>query len=90
MIAGDDGVACKAWGLEQITQMGPVTAESEGLRWPLQGLDFAPDGMIGTMVEAGLDGAVFGFGVETAFHGLRMLTTGVFDPEVTFLMSGRR
>jgi 5-carboxyvanillate decarboxylase len=38
-----------------------------------------PDGMIGTMVEAGLDGAVFGFGVETAFHGLRMLTTGVFD-----------
>ena len=38
-----------------------------------------PDGMIGTMVEAGLDGAVFGFGVETAFHGLRLLTTGVFD-----------
>jgi 2,3-dihydroxybenzoate decarboxylase len=38
-----------------------------------------PDAMIGTMVEAGLDGAVFGFGVETAFHGLRMMTTGVFD-----------
>jgi 2,3-dihydroxybenzoate decarboxylase len=38
-----------------------------------------PDGMIGTMVEAGLDGAVFGFAVETGFHALRMLTTGVFD-----------
>ena len=29
-----------------------------------------PDGMIGTMVEAGLDGAVFGFGVETCFPRL--------------------
>ena len=28
-----------------------------------------PDGMIGDMVEAGLDGAVFGFGVETSYHG---------------------
>lgn len=28
--------------------MGAVTGESEGLHWPLQGLDFAPDGMIGT------------------------------------------
>ncbi len=38
-----------------------------------------PDAMIGTMVEAGLDGAAFGFGVETAFHLLRLLTAGVFD-----------
>jgi 2,3-dihydroxybenzoate decarboxylase len=35
--------------------------------------------MIGTMVEAGLDGAVFGFAVETGFHALRLLTSGVFD-----------
>ena len=28
--------------------MGAVSGESEGLRWPLQGLKFAPDGMIGT------------------------------------------
>jgi thiamine pyrophosphokinase len=28
--------------------MGPVTGRSEGLRWPLEGLNFAPDGMIGT------------------------------------------
>ena len=31
--------------------MGPVEGESEGLRWPLQGIRFAPDGMIGTSNE---------------------------------------
>ncbi|MDZ4312601.1 MAG: thiamine diphosphokinase [Cypionkella sp.] len=31
--------------------MAQVTGESEGLRWPLQGLDFAPDQMIGTSNE---------------------------------------
>lgn len=28
--------------------LGPVTGSCQGLRWPLQGLDFAPTGMIGT------------------------------------------
>ncbi len=28
--------------------MGPVMGESEGLRWPIAGLRFAPDGRIGT------------------------------------------
>ena len=28
--------------------MGAVQGESQGLRWPLQGIRFAPDGMIGT------------------------------------------
>ncbi|MDB5666282.1 thiamine diphosphokinase [Cypionkella sp.] len=31
--------------------MAAVTGTSEGLRWPLQGLDFAPDGLIGTSNE---------------------------------------
>ena len=31
--------------------MGPVQGESRGLRWPLQGLNFAPGGMIGTSNE---------------------------------------
>ena len=31
--------------------MGAVEGESAGLRWPLQGLRFAPDGMIGTSNE---------------------------------------
>jgi 2,3-dihydroxybenzoate decarboxylase len=38
-----------------------------------------PDPMIGGMVEAGLDGAIFGFAVETSYHAMRLLTTGVFD-----------
>jgi len=39
----------------------------------------SPDSMIGPMLEAGLDGAVFGFGVETGMHLLRLLTIGIFD-----------
>lgn len=38
-----------------------------------------PDALIAGMVEAGLDGAVFGFGVEVAYHTLRLITSGVFD-----------
>ncbi len=38
-----------------------------------------PDSMIGPMLEAGLDGAIFGFGVETGLHLLRLITTGIFD-----------
>jgi 2,3-dihydroxybenzoate decarboxylase len=38
-----------------------------------------PDSMIGPMLEAGLDGAVFGFGVEVGLHLLRLITSGIFD-----------
>lgn len=38
-----------------------------------------PDSMMGGMIDAGLDGAVFGFGVETSYHLLRLVTTGLFD-----------
>lgn len=38
-----------------------------------------PEPMVGPLIEAGLDGAVFGFGVEVAMHALRLFTTGVFD-----------
>ena len=38
-----------------------------------------PDSMIAPMLEAGLDGAIFGFGVETALHTLRLIMSGVFD-----------
>ncbi|MGV8952558.1 MAG: thiamine diphosphokinase [Cypionkella sp.] len=31
--------------------MGAVTGQSSGLRWPINGLDFAPDAMIGTSNE---------------------------------------
>ncbi|GAA0320100.1 amidohydrolase family protein [Sphingomonas oligophenolica] len=38
-----------------------------------------PDNMIGGLIDAGLDGAIFGFGVETGMHLLRLMTTGIFD-----------
>jgi 2,3-dihydroxybenzoate decarboxylase len=38
-----------------------------------------PAQMIAPFQEAGLDGAVYGFGVETGLHALRIITAGVFD-----------
>ncbi|HUK02231.1 MAG TPA: amidohydrolase family protein [Steroidobacteraceae bacterium] len=39
----------------------------------------APDNMIQPFLEAGLDGAIYGFGVETGLHILRLIVAGVFD-----------
>jgi 5-carboxyvanillate decarboxylase len=38
-----------------------------------------PPAMIGPFLECGLDGAIFGFAVETALHMLRIVVAGVFD-----------
>ncbi|WP_371431682.1 amidohydrolase family protein [Novosphingobium sp.] len=38
-----------------------------------------PDAMIDPLLESGLDGAIFGFGVETGMHLLRLITIGIFD-----------
>ena len=38
-----------------------------------------PPAMIQPFLESGLDGAVFGFAVETGLHMLRIVTSGVFD-----------
>ncbi len=38
-----------------------------------------PPKMIEPFVEAGLDGAIYGFAVETGLHLLRIITAGVFD-----------
>lgn len=47
-----------------------------------------PDSMIGPMLEAGLDGAIFGFGVDTGLHLLRLIVTGIFDryPELQIMV----
>jgi 2,3-dihydroxybenzoate decarboxylase len=37
------------------------------------------NGMIEPLMERGLDGAVFGFAVETGMHALRLVVSGVFD-----------
>jgi 2,3-dihydroxybenzoate decarboxylase len=61
-------------------QFDPILRACADLDLPLyihpQGL---PDDMIGGMAEAGLEGAVFGFAMETGYHAMRLLTTGVFD-----------
>ncbi|MGC1303997.1 MAG: amidohydrolase family protein [Caulobacteraceae bacterium] len=38
-----------------------------------------PRDMIRPYLEAGLDGAIFGFAAETGLHALRLITAGVFD-----------
>ena len=47
-----------------------------------------PPKMIEPFLECGLDGAIYGFGVETGLHLLRMITTGVFDrfPKLTVVV----
>ena len=39
----------------------------------------APRRMIGPMIEKGLEGAFFGFQVETSVHLMRLIVSGVFD-----------
>ena len=38
-----------------------------------------PKNMIQSFQECGLDGAIYGFGVETGLHAMRIITAGVFD-----------
>ncbi|MEY3782493.1 MAG: hypothetical protein RIS97_671 [Pseudomonadota bacterium] len=38
-----------------------------------------PKNMLAPFQECGLDGAIYGFGVETGLHALRIITSGVFD-----------
>jgi len=38
-----------------------------------------PPGMLHPFQECGLDGAIYGFGVETGLHAMRIITAGVFD-----------
>jgi 5-carboxyvanillate decarboxylase len=45
-------------------------------------------GLIGPLLEAGLDGAMYGFAVETGMHMLRIIVKGVFDrfPKLQFVI----
>jgi 5-carboxyvanillate decarboxylase len=38
-----------------------------------------PKNMIASFQDCGLDGAIYGFGVETGLHAMRIITAGVFD-----------
>jgi 2,3-dihydroxybenzoate decarboxylase len=47
-----------------------------------------PPAMIGPFLPRGLDGAIYGFAVETALHMLRIVVAGVFDrfPRLKFVL----
>ena len=58
----------------------PIFEAAQALDTPIYLHPNTPSrGLIGPMLEAGLDGAIFGFGVETGMHLLRMIVAGVFD-----------
>ena len=58
----------------------PIFEAAEAMDMPFYLHPYTPPkNMIGPMLEAGLDGAIFGFGVETGMHLLRIITSGVFD-----------
>jgi len=38
-----------------------------------------PRAMVQHFLESGLDGAVYGFGVDTGLHALRLIVSGIFD-----------
>jgi len=57
-----------------------IFAAAEALDLPIYLHPNTPSrGLIGPLLEAGLDGAIYGFGVETGMHLLRIIVAGVFD-----------
>lgn len=101
-LAAQELQRCKALGFRGIIINSHTQGEylSDQKFWPIleaaEALDLPiylhpntpPKSMIGPMVDAGLDGAIFGFGVETGFHMLRIVTAGVFDrfPKLQFII----
>jgi 2,3-dihydroxybenzoate decarboxylase len=58
----------------------PILEAAEAMNLPIYiHPNTPPPKMIEPFVEAGLDGAIFGFGVETGLHLLRIITAGAFD-----------
>ena len=58
----------------------PIFEAAEALGTPIYLHPQGPSkGLIGPLLERGLDGAVFGFGVDTGLHLLRLIVMKVFD-----------
>jgi 5-carboxyvanillate decarboxylase len=58
----------------------PIFEAAEALDTPIYLHPQGPSrGLIKPLLEAGLDGAVFGFAVDTGLHALRIITSGAFD-----------
>jgi 5-carboxyvanillate decarboxylase len=67
----------------------PIFEAAEALGTPVYLHPQGPSkGLIGPLLERGLDGAVFGFGVDTGLHLLRLIVMGVFDryPKLKFIV----
>ena len=57
-----------------------IFAAAEALDVPIYLHPQGPSkGLIGPLLKRGLDGAIFGFGVDTGMHLLSIITSGVFD-----------
>ena len=58
----------------------PILEAAEALDTPIYlHPNTPPKNMIGPLLQAGLDSAIYGFAVETGMHLLRIITAGVFD-----------
>jgi len=58
----------------------PILEAAEALDTPVYlHPNTPPKNMIGPLLEAGLESAIYGFAVETGMHLLRIITAGVFD-----------
>jgi 5-carboxyvanillate decarboxylase len=67
----------------------PIYEAAEALDVPIYLHPNAPPPkMIQPFLEAGFDGAVYGFGVDTGLHMLRIIASGVFDryPKLQFII----
>jgi 2,3-dihydroxybenzoate decarboxylase len=67
----------------------PIFEAAEALGTPVYLHPNSPSrGLIGPLLDAGLDGAIFGFAVETGMHLLRLIVAGVFDrfPRLKFVV----
>ncbi|MDR2216079.1 MAG: amidohydrolase family protein [Nevskiaceae bacterium] len=70
-------------------QFAPVLEAAEALDVPIYlHPQTAPPSMIKPFVEAGLEGAIYGFACETGLHMLRVIVGGVFDrfPKLQFII----
>jgi 2,3-dihydroxybenzoate decarboxylase len=58
----------------------PIFEAAEALDTPIYIHPNTPsDGLIKPLLERGLDGAIYGFSIETGMHILRLIVAGVFD-----------
>ena len=58
----------------------PIFEAAAALRVPIYlHPNTPPPSMIGPFLESGLDGAIYGFAVETGLHMLRIIVSGIFD-----------